>query len=96
MGAMVIVEVAQQPNSVRLIPHNKSFALVQSIQYQATAYDQFGHTLRIQPASQYFIASGPGSIGSTSGIFTSSIPGAVLIEVHEGVFSATVGAQVFA
>jgi hypothetical protein len=90
----VSVDVKQQATSLRITPHNKTIQIGQTIQYHAALYDQFGHPLRTQPAVTYSIVHGPGTIGATSGVFTSSIPGAALIQADEGDFTGTVGVQV--
>jgi hypothetical protein len=90
----VSVDVVQTATSLRLTPHDKSIPIGQTIQYHAALYDQFGHPLRTQPAVTYSIVHGPGTIGSSTGIFTSSFPGAALIQADEGDFTGTVGVQV--
>jgi hypothetical protein len=90
----VSVDVVQTATSLRLTPHDKTIQIGQTIQYHAALYDQFGHPLRTQPAVTYSIVHGPGTIGPSSGIFTSSIPGAALIQADEGDFTGTVGLQV--
>jgi uncharacterized repeat protein (TIGR03803 family) len=90
----VSVDVKQQATSLRITPHNKTIQIGQTIQYHAALYDQFGHPLRTQPTVTYSIVHGPGTIGSTSGIFSSSLPGAALIQADEGDFTGTVGVQV--
>jgi hypothetical protein len=90
----VQVEVAQTATSLRLSPHDRTVAIGHAITFHAALYDQFGHPIRDQSAVQYSIFSGAGTIDPNSGIFSSSLPGADLIEADEGTFSATVGVQV--
>jgi hypothetical protein len=90
----VQVDVSQTPTSLRLSPHHQTVAIRQPVTFRATVDDQFGHPLRTQPAIAYSILSGPGTIDSTTGLFSSPTPGAALIQAEDGDLSGTIGVQV--
>jgi plastocyanin len=87
----VQVEVAQEATSLRLTPHDQTVAIGKDITFHGAVYDQFGKLMLDQSSIQYLIVSGPGTIDPSSGVFSSSLPGAALIEASDGDLSGTAG-----
>src|SRR5262249_33557569 len=64
----VIVTVLHTPTSVIVKPETSSITVGGTDQLTATAFDQFGNDLAVQPSS-WNVTSGPGTI-SSSGLYT--------------------------
>ena len=66
----------------------------QSAKIHVAVYDQFGDRSANQPAAYYAVDSGPGNIGTNSGVFSSPAAGEALIQVEDGDLSGMVGVKV--
>jgi hypothetical protein len=75
---MVSVTVQQTLTSVTVSPATASIRVNGSQQFKATALDQFGNPLLVQPVFTWTLVSGPGKI-SSSGVYTSSSTGTAVI-----------------
>ncbi|HEY7326763.1 MAG TPA: hypothetical protein VH592_03940 [Gemmataceae bacterium] len=70
----VSVTVAQTLTSIAITPSNPSVADSGTLQFQATARDQFGTSMSTQPSWTWKLTSGVGSL-SSSGLFTAPASG---------------------
>src|SRR5579884_1565892 len=70
----VSVTVAQTLTSIALTPSNPKVADGSTLQFQATARDQFGAAMNTQPRWTWKLASGVGSL-SSSGLFSAPASG---------------------
>ena len=94
-SSLVQVVVQQTATSVRLMPHKAMIKVNTTKQFSGTINDQFGRALRTQPALLYAIATGPGSIDSTSGLYTASATkGHLVISLTGDDLTGTAGATV--
>ena len=85
----VTVTVDQTLTSVAVSPSSATLDLLTTQQFTATAYDQFGAAMVIQPAFTWSLASGAGSINS-SGLYTSSsTAGSASVQAASGSISGT-------
>jgi hypothetical protein len=66
----------------------------QSAKIHVAVYDQFGDRSANQPAAYYAVDSGPGNIGTNSGVFSSPVMGSALIGVLEGNLTGTAQVEV--
>jgi hypothetical protein len=64
------IVVQQTPTQIKITPHKAQIVKSTTKQFTATVDDQFGHTLATQPAITYTVASGLGSIGALTGLYT--------------------------
>jgi hypothetical protein len=64
------VVVQQTAKSLRMSPHQVVIKANRSERFAATALDQFGHPMRVQPAIKYAIVTGRGTIAESKGLFT--------------------------
>jgi hypothetical protein len=94
----VSVVVQQNATAIRLTPHKQQIQKGGTVDYNATVLDQFNHAMRTQPTITYSVLSGPGTINSSTGVFTASstTKGHVVVEATAGDLSGTVGATVLA
>jgi autotransporter-associated beta strand protein len=90
----VSVRVEQAAASLRVSPHRAEVAVDKSLTIQAKEYDQFGHPMADQATPTFSIVHGPGTVNATTGQFTATAFGAVLIEAEEDTLTGTVGLQV--
>jgi hypothetical protein len=90
----VRVDVANEARSLRLTPHDQTVAIGKYITFHGAVYDQFGHVMPDDAPVEYSVDSGPGAIDPKSGIFSSPLFGAALIEADYGDLSGTAGLQV--
>jgi PKD repeat protein len=77
----VSVTVQQMLTSVSVSPATASIRVNGSQQFKATALDQFGNLLLVQPVFAWSLVSGPGKI-SSSGVYTSSSTGTAVIRAQ--------------
>jgi hypothetical protein len=92
----VEVTVDQVLTSVRMTPHAQTVRSGATIDYNATAHDQFGHRMRSNPAPVFALTEGSGQIDSATGIFTAGNKGHAVISATIDELSGTVGATVTA
>jgi autotransporter-associated beta strand protein len=92
----VYATVSQKASSFRIEPHKAQILQDATQQYTATVLDQFGHPMRAAQTLTYAVQSGEqsGSISSTGLFFATSVDGAVIIEVEDGLLTGTVSADV--
>src|SRR5262249_39709197 len=74
----VSVTVQQPLTSVSVSPATASIRVSRTVQFLATALDQFGNPLLVQPAFSWTLVSGPGKI-SSSGLYTGTSTGTAVI-----------------
>jgi hypothetical protein len=70
----VSVTVAQTLTSIAITPSNPNVADGSTLQFQATAKDQFGAVMNTQPSWTWRLVSGVGSL-SNSGLFSAPVSG---------------------
>jgi subtilase family serine protease len=92
----VSVSVMQTPTSISVSPANSSVSDGKTLQYSATATDQFGNALAAQPGFTWSLgAGGMGSISST-GLYTAPTTGSgtVTIQASGGGLSGSAAVNV--
>jgi hypothetical protein len=77
----VNVAVQQTLTSVSVSPATASIRVNHTQQFKATALDQFGNPLSVQPLFAWSIVSGPGKI-SSSGLYTGTSTGTAVIQAE--------------
>jgi PKD repeat protein len=77
----VSVTVQQTLTSVSVSPATASIRVNGTQQFRATALDQFGNPLSVQPSFTWSIVSGPGKI-SNSGLYTGTTTGMAVIRAE--------------
>ncbi len=95
--SQVTVNVNQTTTAIRVSPHAQHIAQGTTKQYSGTVLDQFGHSMRTQPAITWSLQSGDaGSIDAITGLFTAgtSKTGHVVIEAAVGAITGVSGAAV--
>ncbi len=85
----VNVVVSQVVSSVKITPSATSIATDATAQFTATAYDQFGAPLAVQPAFTWSIASGSGAIDSNGLYWAPDAAGSATVRAAVGVLAAT-------
>jgi hypothetical protein len=75
----VTVTVQQTLTSVTIAPATASIRLGRTVQFTATALDQFGNALAVQPSFAWAVVSGPGTI-SSDGLYTGTSDGSAVIQ----------------
>jgi hypothetical protein len=73
------VTVQQTLTSVTVSPATASIRVTGKVQFTATALDQFGNPLYVQPSFTWAIVSGPGKI-SSNGLYTGTSIGTAIIQ----------------
>jgi hypothetical protein len=86
----VTVTVNQKLTAIRVTPSTATVQVRQSLQFVATALDQFGNSLTTQPAFRWSLR-GAGSINKTTGLYTAAryAGGPYTITAVTGSFKAT-------
>jgi hypothetical protein len=93
----VLVDVAQQPTSLRIAEHKQVIDLGQQFAYTAYVTDQFGKPMKTDPTIDFEVLDGPGAINMLSGLYSSSdIKGHAVIEASADGLVGTVGALLIA
>jgi hypothetical protein len=75
----VTVTVQQTLTSIAVAPATASIKVGGKVRFTATALDQFGNPLAVQPGFAWTVVSGPGTI-SSSGLYTGPATGTAVIE----------------
>jgi hypothetical protein len=75
----VMVTVQQTLTSVTVSPATASIRVKGTVQFKATALDQFGNPLAVQPSLAWILVSGPGTL-SSSGLYTGTSTGTAVIK----------------
>lgn len=76
---VVSVTVQQTLTNVTVSPATASIRVRGTVQFKATAFDQFGNALAVQPSFAWIIVSGPGTINS-QGLYTGTATGTAVIQ----------------
>jgi hypothetical protein len=79
--SQVTVQVNQKLTSINVTPANNTVAVLQTIQFSATALDQFGHPMQTQPSFTW--TTGPGVI-NLLGLISSLSPGTYSVSASSG------------
>jgi hypothetical protein len=91
---LVSITIKQIATSLRLTPHARIIAASDTLQYGATAMDQFGQEMRTTPTTAYAVNSGDGTIGE-DGLFTAGLDQShVVIQITDDGLIGTVGATI--
>jgi PKD repeat protein len=75
----VSVTVQQSLSSVSVSPATASIRVKGTVQFTATALDQFGNPLAVQPSLTWILVSGPGTL-SSNGRYTGTSTGTAVIQ----------------
>jgi uncharacterized protein YjdB len=75
----VTMTVSQTLTSLKVSPATASIRVKDTVQFKATALDQFGNALTTQPSFTWTIVSGPGTI-DTNGLYTGTNTGTAVIQ----------------
>jgi hypothetical protein len=84
----VTVNVAQTLTSVKVSPATTTIRVNGTVQFNATAFDQFGNSLAIQPSFSWALVSGPGTV-SNNGLYTGTNGGTAVIRATAAGVSGT-------
>ncbi len=84
----VTVRVLQKTSAIYLTPGSASIGLGQTVQFRATAMDQFGVAMAVQPAIKWS-KSGPGTLTSTGLYKASTSPGRITVTASAGTVKAS-------
>lgn len=94
-SSSVAVTVNQTLTSIAVSPTTASVTTGGTQQFTATARDQFGNALATQPGFAWSVASGGGTIGATSGLYTApSTAGTATVKAASGTVSGTAGVTI--
>jgi hypothetical protein len=80
--SQVNVQANQTLTSIAVTPNNSSVAVLQTLQFGATAMDQFGHAMQAQPTFSW--STGTGVISLLGLLTTSLVPGNYSVSASSG------------
>jgi hypothetical protein len=87
--SLVNVTVNQTLTSIAVTPAASSIGPNSTQQFSAIALDQFGLAMATQPSFTWSLASGGGSVNSSTGIYTSPASGSATVKAASGSISGT-------
>src|SRR5262249_2709215 len=89
----VTVSVVQTLTRVTVSPSTANIQLNGTVPFKATAFDQFGNPLTVQPIFTWAVVSGPGKIDS-NGLYTGTNIGKAVIQATAAGVSGTANVTV--
>jgi hypothetical protein len=94
-SSSVTVMVNQTLTAIVISPAKAGVTTGGTQQFSATADDQFGNALTVQPAFAWSVAGGGGTIGATTGLYTApSTAGTATVKAASGSVSNTAGVTI--
>lgn len=85
----VTTTIPQQLTTMVITPASTSVTNGDTVDFTAVGSDQFGNTITAEPTVTWSKLSGPGSINSSTGLYTANGQGSATIQAQNGAITAT-------